>query len=388
MLYRRFGKTNLKLSVFTFGAMRIVFDESALTPLEIAARERDAVATIRRAMELGINHIDTARGYGNSERLIGLALKELGREHFYVSTKIQIQPDRDTARKQIEEALRKLETDWIDILDLHGINTLDLFQTASAPDGCLKAVQEAIDEGIVGHVAFSAHAGPELITRAMDTGLFSAASFHYWWTHQRNAPCVTRAGELDMGILIISPSEKGGLLFKPTPELSSVCDPFTPLTLTHRWLLSHKEITTLTIGAGKPEEFDAHLPALMEESETLTEDESAALERWQLAEKEALGNTRCTICYKCMPCPQNVAIPEILRLRNLGRTFDMTEFGKMRYNLLGNGGHWFPGEKVDKCNQCGECLLLCPEKLDIPNLLNDTHEMLSDKERGRLWEKS
>ena len=268
------------------------------------------------------------------------------------------------------------------------LNTVDRLQTATAPDGCLKTVHEAIDEGIVGHVAFSAHAEPDLIVKAMDTGLFSAVSLHYWWTHQRNAPCVIRAGELDMGILIISPSEKGGLLFKPTPELSRVCDPFTPLSLTHRWLLSHKEVTTLAIGAAKPEEFNAHLPALVEEGEDLTENESAALERWHLAEEEALGNTRCTLCYKCMPCPQKVAIPEILRLRNLGRTFDMIEFGKMRYNLLGHGDHWFPGEKADKCNQCGECLLLCPENLKIQDLLDDTHKMLSDEARGRLWHKA
>ena len=385
MFYRRYGRTNLKVSVFTFGAMRIPFDEDKLTPLERAERERNAVATIRRAMELGINHIDTARGYGNSERLIGMALKELGREKFHITTKIQIQPSRDEALRQIEQALKKMQIDRIDILDLHGINNLERFKMATASDGCLAGALAAQDQGMVGHLAFSSHAGPDVILRAMETGLFSAMSLHYWWTHPRNAACVHRARELDMGVLIISPSEKGGLLFKPTPDMLRVCDPFAPLTLMHRWLLAGEGVTTLSIGASNPEEFSAHLPALDGNPDTLSLDEIAALERWTMAEAHALGNTRCTLCYKCMPCPRKVAIPEILRLRNLGRTFDMIEFGRMRYNLLGQADHWFPGEKADQCNRCGECLPLCPERLAIPDLLADTHQLLAGDDRQRLW---
>lgn len=81
-----------------------------------------------------------------------------------------------------------------------------------------------------------------------------------------------------------------------------------------------------------------------------------------------LEGDRCSQCYECLPCPEDINIPEVLRLRNLAVSFDMVEFGKYRYKMFENAGHWFPGRKAIRCTDCGDCLPRCPENLDIPKL--------------------
>lgn len=392
MYLRRFGKTELQISVLTLGAMRIP-EEQGEDP--ILHHERVS-KTLRRGLDLGINHIETARGYGSSEGLIGRALSEglIKRDEFILTTKIGPTQTAEDFRKNLDDSMNRMKVDYVDILDIHGINTQDLLVTTMQKGGCMEAVQKAIDEKIIGHVGFSTHGPLQVIMDTINTDAFESVNLHYYYFNQYNRPAVDLATEKDMGVFIISPTDKGGLLFNPPKKLCDLCAPYTPIQMNQRWLLSQEKVHTLSLGAAKAEEFDAHLLGVEKES-PLTPEEEEIFERLHAA-LEILGDTYCSFCHACLPCPEDVHIPEVLRLRNMTLAYDMIEFGKYRYkmfvqhdpetgNRVGGAGHWFPGSQGDFCNDCGECLPRCPLNLPIPALLRETHQALAGELGKRLW---
>jgi uncharacterized protein len=234
-------------------------------------------------------------------------------------------------------------------------------------------------------LGFSTHGSLELILAAIETNLFDFVNLHYYYFFQRNALAIQRATEKDMGIFIISPADKGGKLYTPPEKLKEFCAPFTPLELNYRFLLRDSRITTLSVGAANPEELIEPL-LVADNGGELTQAEIMAFERLEKQQNSALATDKCSQCYACLPCPENIHIPQVLRLRNLAVAYDMDDYGQYRYGMFENAGHWFPGMKGNRCTECGDCLPKCPENLDIPALLNDTHERLNGKAGRRLWE--
>ena len=375
MQYRRFGKTDLDLSVFSLGTMRSL----------IAADTFEK--TVYAAIQNGINHLETARGYGQSEVLLGQVLKQLNeteRSRLVVTTKIPPTPDSATMAAHIEESLKRLHVDTIDCLAVHGINTPQHLAWIRDPEGCMVALQTAQAAGKIRHLGFSTHGPQEVIVAAIKTRLFSFINLHYYFFFPHHAPVIALAQQADMGIFIISPADKGGQLYTPPDTLRQLCNPFEPLHLTYRWLLSDPRVTTLSIGPANSEELASPL-AICDRTDPLTDREETTLQRLQTAAQEALGADYCHQCYNCLPCPEAINIPEVLRLRNLAIAYEMTSFGQYRYRMFENAGHWFPGSKANRCTDCGDCLPRCPTHLPIPTLLRDTHQRLSGPERRRLW---
>ena len=375
MQYRRFGKTNLNLSVFSLGTMRYLADAE------------NAQQIMETAVSQGINHLETARGYGNSEEYLGKALNNglsVPRTQLHITSKIPPTADADTMRRYIDESLTRLNLDYLDCLGIHGLNTWQHLEWVQAKNGCMQAVEAAVSDGRVRNVGFSTHGPLELILAAINTDFFDFINLHYYYFFQRNAAAIQLAVEKDLGVFIISPADKGGRLYTPPQTLKDLCQPFSPLELNYRFLLHDYRITTLSVGPATPDELVEPLQ-VADRNEELTDREISVLQKLELQQKIILQTDKCSQCYACLPCPENINIPEVLRLRNLAVAYDMTDYGKYRYAMFENAGHWFPGMKGNRCTECGDCLPKCPEKLDIPNLLVDTHERLNGKAGRRLW---
>ncbi|TAF13071.1 MAG: aldo/keto reductase, partial [Nostocales cyanobacterium] len=188
MKYRRFGKTNLQLSVFSLGTMRY------LDNVEVAHQ------TIEKALSLGINHIETARGYGQSEEYLGTAIKEglsLPRNELYITTKIPPCADADTMARLIDESLQRLNIDYLDCLGIHGLNTQQHLEWVEAKNGCMQAVFKAVDDGRIKHIGFSTHGSLEIILAAINTDLFEFVNLHYYYFFQRHNLAIQAAIEKD-----------------------------------------------------------------------------------------------------------------------------------------------------------------------------------------------
>jgi hypothetical protein len=378
------------MPVFSCGGMRYQFKWQDVPDGEIPAdNQANLEATIRRAVEVGINHIETARGYGTSEMQLGRILPKFPREQLIVQTKISPQADAKEFRETFEQSLRNLQLDYVDLLGLHGINHTESLDYSIRPGGCLEVAQQLKAEGKVRFIGFSTHGATNTIVETINTNLFDYVNLHWYYINQWNWAAIEAAKRHDMGVFIISPSDKGGMLYKPPQKLVNLCAPLSPMVFNDLFCLSHQDVHTLSLGAAKPQDFDEHLKTLelLEQGSEILPPILARLEEEAIA---TLGEDWVKTWETNLPTyeetPGEINIRVILWLRNLAIAYDLVEYAKMRYNLLGNGSHWFPGNKADRLDELDlrQCLSSSPHADKIPKFLAQAHQMLAGEAVKRL----
>ncbi len=349
-------------------------------------------AVLDAALAAGINHVETAPAYGPAESFLGQALGRLehhdaqARADLVLTSKILPGPGVIEGREQLRACLRRLGIRRLDNLAVHGINRPEHLDWALRGPGA-ELLAWALGEGLVDQIGFSSHGSTELITAALASNRFGFCSLHLHLFDPERLPLAREALAAGIGVMAISPADKGGRLYDPPVELVRDCAPFAPLELAYRFLLA-EGISTLTLGAARPE--DLHWAARLGPSggPPTPADRPAlndALARLTTAGRERLGSGHCGQCRACLPCPNEVPIPALLRLRNLAVGHGMEPFATERYNLIGRAGHWWEQLDASACGRCGACLPRCPLQLPIPDLLADTHRRLAAAPRRRLW---
>lgn len=401
MLRRRFGRTGLEMPVFSCGGMRYQDGWKDKPLSEIADGFQDNLeTTIHRAVELGINHIETARGYGPSERQLGLVLPKLPRDKIIVQTKVGLEKDPEVFRKNFLESLERLQLDHVDLFGLHGINDQESFQWACNPGGCFDVAQELRREGKLRFVGFSTHGPLDVILDAIrhgepETGKgFDYVNLHWYYIFRRNWPAIEEATRRDMGVFIISPSDKGGMLYKPPAKLVELCKPLHPIVFNDLFCLTRDKVHTLSVGAARPSDFDLHMQALslFERAKELI---GPVEDRLRKAMRQATGVDHPEEMGLGMPdhkeVPGELNLEIMLWLRNLTVGWDMLDYGKMRFNLLGNADAWFPGGKPGNLNGLDPSDLVraagdSPFAENVPALLREAVDLLGGEEVKRLSE--
>lgn len=391
MKYRRFGKTEVQIPVISCGGMRYQHKWQDVPLSEVPKDNQDNLEkTIRRSLELGINHIETARDYGSSEMQLGQVLPHIPRDQMLVQTKVPPTRDPDEFLRIFEKSMNYLKLDHVDFLSLHGINTRELLDWSMSPGGCLDAARKLQKDGRCRFVGFATHATTDIILDAVGSDGFDYVNLHWYLVNDLNWKAIELANRLDMGVFIISPSDKGGKLYEPPEKLVKLCQPLSPMQFNDLYCLLRPQVHTLSCGAARPGDFDEHVAAV-EKLDDAAETVAGIESRIRAAMVDVHGADWCEGWAEGLPnyvdVPGEVNIIEILRLWTYAKALGLVEWGKMRYNLLdGAAGHWFPGNKVPAGNlqSLEPALENSPFRDRIPEILADAHRMLDDGTRKRL----
>ncbi len=357
---RTLGRTGLQVSIVGFGGTWI----SQLSMDE-------AVKVIQRAYDLRINYFDTAKLDGDSEEKIGAALHDV-RDKCFLATKTASRTKSESLA-DFKSSLRRLKTDRLDLIQLHGIDDEKTLEHAMGPSGSLEMCKKARSEGLVDFIGITGHK-PRVLIKAIKTNEFDTVLVPLnIVTRQALDELVPLTKELDIGIAIMKPlsaktSKLITCLYEPSlsllsddPGLKALLgqDTRSMVSSALRFVLA-QDVSVVVTGCKSVEEVETAVK-VGENYVGLTTDEKDCF-RVQFDEKH------CRDCGLCLPCSQNLDIAAILRFHILYNTYGLKTWAKKLYSGL--------EVDVTKCSDCGECEPKCPYNLPIISLLKEAQACL------------
>jgi predicted aldo/keto reductase-like oxidoreductase len=371
--YKQFGKTEKRVSVLGFGGMR--FDPKD---------EGGAIRTVHRAVELGINYLDTAPGYceDTSERFIGKALDLLPKEkkqNVYVSTKSHYmsEPTADDVRRRIDIQLKTLGLEIIPFYNMWCIMDIKQFKTIMERGGPYEGAVKAKEEGLIEHICGTAHASGEDIAEIVKADVFEGITLGYnIMNHTFRKQGLKAAAAADIGVVTMNPLG-GGMLTQDERMLSILkedeSDSFVGAAL--RFNLSHPEITVVLSGMKNKAEVKANVKT----AEAVEKPDPALIDRL-IQRFESLGESFCTTCGYCLEhCPEKIQISIYAPMWDKVRMKQPDEVRRVYDKVyIRNDERWLKGKRASDCTQCGECEEYCTQKLPIREYMKNIAEFLGE----------
>ena len=374
MQYRQLGKTGLKVSSLGMGCMRLPFiggDGHQGVDLDAA------IELIQYAQTNGINYFDTAFGYhgGQSEAILGEALEAQRKDVVYVTK----QPfwemhDSATIRRNLENTLKKLRTNYIDVYLLHRI--MPPSWGAIQQREIFRELDNFKREGLIRHVGFSFHG---------DYNTFTDVTQKYPWdmckvqhnmldqTREVTPAGIKLAGGLGLGIAIMEPLKGGGLAYAPRAVKKVYGEGRTPAEWAFRYLADMPEISVIVSGMSNMAQLKQNIALFSQPNMVagcLNESEKQIIVEARKA-YESIVTIPCTTCNYCVPCPAGVQIPGIFSAYNDAHRFEHFDQPRRAYMFASRAN----GD-VTKCTGCKACHEKCPQEIDIVENLGIAHEVL------------